>query len=252
MISGTWTAVKTGTYGNGINWVTGPIATNGSGTVVAWASFNQSVYGGGSNFAYSTNHGVTWTGVGLGNAPQNMVAAECVWASNLSLFVATGWVNATNNARIVTSPDGITWTSRTVPTQLATNRLYYLSYSNNTLVVQDANGNLASSTDAVNWTFKTTQTTANQVAYLASTGYWYGNGVFSPDLVNWALLPKRSGYSDYTSIFNISDGTRLYSNAGAAYLPQPYTTSTQFIVPDYGSLGLGSAPVFGSTYYIKT
>jgi hypothetical protein len=256
-----WTGYVTGTSNNGTNWVGAALASNGAGTVVKFAGANYNTFGGGvptTNMAYSTNHGVSWTGVGNGNAPSATVAAGdgLIWVSSLSLFVVIGFQYGTTTARLLTSPDGITWTSRTLPTQLSGNKLCYITNNFGTgggLIVVDTAGNIATSTNATTWTYAGTNTAVGNIIYLSSTGLYYGSGTYSTDLVNWNTLPRKSGYGGYTGFLQVSDGTRIYNaTSNSVYNPLPYNTSTQFIVPDFGQNALGSSPAYGAYYYIKT
>jgi hypothetical protein len=146
----------------------------------------------------------------------------------------------------------VTWTSRTVPAQI-TSSFAYASFTNNTFIGIDYSANLASSTDGITWTYRSSVAGAKayQIAYLASTGFYYGNGYVSTDLITWVLAPVKAGSTVYVNGYNVSDGTRVV-NETASYNPTPYTTATQFIVPDYGGIALGPSPVYGGYYNIKT
>ena len=253
----TQTTGWTGVYA-GNNFYGAALASNGAGTVVLWAgSASPIVHGAGylTYFSYSTNHGVSWTGSGFNLAPSSVVAAShgCIWVPSLSLFVVVGYQASTTTARLLTSPNGITWTSQTLPAQLSGNKLTTITNNipgGGNLIITDTAGNIATSTNATTWTYAGTKF-SSPVIYLSSTGLYYQGGVFSADLVNWNVLPVRSGFGAYTSAAHCSDGTRIYTT-GSSYNPLPYTTSTQFIVPNFGQNGLGSAPAYGAYHYIKT
>lgn len=239
-VSGTWSLALSGTVNvSGNAFFAQSLASNGAGTVVMFAGPNHSSFGyptATNNMAYSTNHGVAWTGVGNGNVVGATQVANngCIWVPSLSMFIAVGFQSGTTNARIITSPNGITWTQRTVPTQLASNVLTYISHSGSgAVVVVDTIGNIASSTDGINWTYKSTNLSVQRAVYLSSVGLYYGSGVQSTDLISWYACPTKAGYASYTSSANVSDGTRIYQ-AGVSYNPTTYTVGTQFIVPEYG------------------
>ncbi len=239
-VSGTWSLALSGTANvSGNAFFAQSLASNGAGTVVMFAGPNHSSFGyptATNNMAYSTNHGVAWTGVGNGNVVGATQVANngCIWVPSLSMFIAVGFQSGTTNARIITSPNGITWTQRTVPTQLASNVLTYISHSGSgAVVVVDSIGNIASSTDGINWTYKSTNLSVQRVVYISTVGLYYGTGVQSTDLISWFSCPSKAGYAAYTGVGNFSDGTRIYQ-AGVSYNPTPYTVGTQFIVPEYG------------------
>jgi hypothetical protein len=91
------------------------------------------------------------------------------------------------------------------------------------------------------------------IVYLASTGLYYGAGYYSPDLINWYVLPLAPGQTQFTNTRQVTDGTRIFTYTGITYNPfYTYNTSTQFIVPNYGGNALGPSPVLGGYYNIKT
>lgn len=89
------------------------IAANGTGTVVAVAQGNAT--SGEFHLMYSLDHGVTWATT-PSPSPDNWWAA-ITWGQGK--FVAMGPGNNNfgggTDPQIITSPDGITWTSRTEP-----------------------------------------------------------------------------------------------------------------------------------------
>lgn len=115
------------------------IVTGGLGTIGAWASATVSggsdstgavawsesleravcitgATAGTNDFAYSDD-GINWTNVSTGLT--NRAWRTVVWVDAFSLFVATSTPNAldTQSNSIATSPDGVTWTARTTPSE---------------------------------------------------------------------------------------------------------------------------------------
>src|SRR5207249_265835 len=84
-------------------------------------------------------------------------------------YAANQWVAVGEQGTIVTSPDGVAWTSRS--SGFPTRWLVGVGYGAGTWVVVGENGLILTSTDAIAWTpRKTTGTRINAVAY--------GNGTF--------------------------------------------------------------------------
>jgi predicted RecA/RadA family phage recombinase len=88
------------------------------------------------------------------------------------LFVAVAYWSATANNRVMTSPDGITWTSRT---SAADNEWQSVTYGNGLFVAVAASGSgnrVMTSPDGITWTSRTS----------AADNEWqsvtYGNGLF--------------------------------------------------------------------------
>jgi len=240
-----WTQVTTN-----INWTVSGIAWSGSRLVAV----GQNI----ANNAYSTNSGVNWTAGGA--IGFNTIDV----AFGASLFVAVGISGSAG--RISTSTDGTSWTTRTVPTGFATSvGIKSVSFVNSRFVAVDQNCNIASSTDGITWTlsfstgnriaspFVTTTTgDRNRVAYSTSDSSYYVLDCYSTDLASWTRVPRAANYGTaITGSLNMnavsSDGTRVYNSAGTVYNPIPYTTGTQFLVPNLQTVN--SAGVF---YHIKT
>jgi hypothetical protein len=133
--------------------------------------------------------GITWTA-------QTTSATSQVWRSvayGNGLFVAVA-ASGTGN-RVMTSPDGITWTSRITP---ADNNWIDITYANGLFVAVAQSGTgdrVMTSPDGINWTLGTTPADNNWGSIT------YGNGLFvavaasgtgnrvmtSPDGINWTL-----------------------------------------------------------------
>jgi hypothetical protein len=244
-------------------------ASNGSGTVVLVGEEYT------TDFAYSTNHGASYTAFTIAAGSFNTMGrvSGVVWAPAAGLFIVIGWA-ASYVPAIYTSPNGITWTSRTVPVEFTSYLMKYISVANGIIFVFDTKGNLCTSTDGITWTFRqnlgdsvsTYVGGAGKVVYVASTGYYYANGYYSPNGFNWSVAPLKPGYAPYTwrSQCISPDGTKIFmgyrdigtstilNGPAATYTPFPYTVATQFNVPDYGPAATGTAPVYGAYYHVKT
>jgi len=239
-----WTRVTTN-----INYTVSGIAWSGSRLVAV----GQNV----ASNSYSTNQGLNWTAGGaIGFNTYDVTFGA-------SLFVAVGVSGSAG--RISTSTDGTSWTSRTLPSGFATSvPIISVNFVNSRFVAVDQNCNVASSTDGITWTldFSTGNRLAspfaaasagirNRVAYNTADSSYYLLGCYSTNLSSWFQVPKAASYGPVvgSTIMNVvvSDGTRLYNASGTIYNPIPYTTSTQFLVPNLTTNV--SAGVF---YHIKT
>jgi hypothetical protein len=133
--------------------------------------------------------GITWTA-------QTTLAASQTWRSvtyGNGIYAA---VAASGTAdRVMTSPDGINWTSRTTP---ADNNWTDITYANGLFVAVAQSGigdRVMTSPDGINWTLGTTPADNNW------SSITYGNGLFvavaasgtadrvmtSPDGINWTI-----------------------------------------------------------------
>lgn len=188
---------------DGINW-TVRNATNvdgryflrmeyGNGTFVGFAS--NTATSGNTFFVYSTD-GITWTN--CTNSPTSQDWWDCTAYGN-GYFVALG---QTVSPRAYRSPDGITWTSVTLPINAAWRSM---AFGNGVFVALSLISNICMvSPDGLNWTVY--QPPVIQEWY----GMSFGNGLFvvvsvttpnnvsmvSPDGINWTVkqTPIDSSY----------------------------------------------------------
>jgi hypothetical protein len=243
---------------NGTSWTTVTANINWGVSGIAWSGSRYvAVQENGGNNSYSTN-GTTWTAGGAFGGSANFMDV----AFGASLFVAVGGLGST--PRIATSTDGTAWTSRTVPAGWGTNGAKSVIFINSRFVAVDANNNIISSTDGITWTLNYTnnvsssvffsQTAGNRqrVSYNSSDSSYYFQDAYSSDLATWSKIPRSASYSSYVVSYSlmsatVSDGTRVYNGNGFVYNPYPYTTGSQFLVPNLQTVN--SAGVF---YHIKT
>ena len=97
---------------NGINWTTRTSIGNDNWRAVCWSPelrIFAAVAQIGTNFIMTSPDGITWTGrttpVGLAGEPNSIC-----WSSELRIFVAVCY-----RGNVITSSDGTTWISQTVP-----------------------------------------------------------------------------------------------------------------------------------------
>ena len=206
---------------------------------------------------YYTTTGTSWTaGAAYGGS------GGAIASNNAGTFVAVGRNIGSSAPGIATSTNnGVAWTARTVPSNMPSNAtVNYVTWQNSLFIVCDQFGNIGSSPDGITWTAKGTispvSSVQGNVVYLSATGLYYVNQWYSSDLINWYQLPQTQylTYALYVNADMVTDGTYIYQSNGTArsWKPYNYNTSTQFIVPNYGSIGVGTPPVAGATYYIKT
>lgn len=111
------------TSSDGTTWTPRTIADNGSVVRVEWisaVSLFVAVGSNGSNPAHiaTSPDGITWTNR-TSNTPNGTYLWDVIWYPNDSLIVACGHdgnasINSNTVPKVVTSPDGITWTQRTM------------------------------------------------------------------------------------------------------------------------------------------
>lgn len=132
------------------------------------------------------------------SSPNGSTTAWGSLAYGAGLFVALG--AATNNGNYYTSPDGITWTLRTLAQPLLANGIIF---ANSQFVAVGQGSNAATSPDGITWTSRTLATGATWLglAYGGSSNLYVAVGTStcntSPDGVTWTL---RAGPSSMTSL----------------------------------------------------
>jgi hypothetical protein len=224
------------------------IVWTGARVVYGWTSATQMLP------RYSTNSGVSFV---AGTAVTDFYIVNSLGVTyGASTIVGVGSNIAGTSPRIYTSPDGGTWTSRTVPAGMTGTSIPYVSFANSLFIAIDNQYNVASSPDGVTWTYKGNAGVAGDVVYLSATSTYYMNGRYSSDLITWSILPVATGAQTFVAVNIATDATRLFSsNNGNTQItvwnPLPYTTGTQFIVPNFGTNALGTG-TWGAYNYIKT
>lgn len=137
-----------------------PVVT---GTITAGGGVGTS-----GQFLQSTGSGVqwasgsiTWTQRLLGTGGINTIAYN-----GTNLYVAAG-----TSGYLATSPDGITWTSRT--SGFGANTINKVIFANSIWVAVGANGTITTSTDAITWTARTSNMSTNPIFDIT-----YANSLF--------------------------------------------------------------------------
>jgi hypothetical protein len=187
-----------------------PTVSNGSSFYVYYLTESCGSY---QNLAATSTNGTTWTSSGVtspGRGPQDLI-----YSSANSIFVAVlsaiGYPSSTNELRTSTNFD--TWTTRTTTTTI----LRTVRYLNNLYVTAGNGGFLATSTDAVTWTSRTSGTSS--IIY----GLAYGNGVYvyagdggvvatSTDAITWTARTSNTT----SEISNLVYGTSFVAT-GSSY-----------------------------------
>lgn len=194
-------------YGNvatspdGLKWTLhGSLSSNS----IAWSPSLRVAVSVASNRVDTSANCQDWTS-GVAAAANSWTCVE--WSPELSIFCAVA-ASGTGN-RVMTSPDGITWTAQTCPSQ----NWFAVAWSQplNTLVAIGSSGRAMYSRDGVNWT-QSPGTPLSGTGYQAIwaekinmfIGVMYGNGTGSSsvfvsyDGVNWsgtAFIGNRFWYA---------------------------------------------------------
>jgi hypothetical protein len=191
------------------------LTTNGSakswGTVSQYALPSQT----GNSGKFLTTNGtaeswgtvtqpLTWTLRGTVADTPNSVAYN---GSNLYVVVC-------NAGYLYTSPDGITWTSRT--SNFSADDIYKVAYGNGLWVAVGTTGKISTSSDGITWTARTSNFNSESlydVVYANSLWVAVGNGggtsntggiIYSTDGITWTRKSQSLtvGPSYYTVIWN--------------------------------------------------
>jgi hypothetical protein len=146
-----------------------------------------------SNKAAYSSDGITWTriapgGVSGSGLDSNIFWSSVIWAKELGLFVAVG-----NNGStcVMTSPDAINWTGRTVPdTSSAWTSVCWSPELGLLVAVSYAGTNIVmTSTNGITWVNRTASGAYNAVVWSAELGLFSAVGfnaaAYSSDGITW-------------------------------------------------------------------
>lgn len=160
------------------------------------------------HYGMYSSDGITWTASTMPNdGTINWHLGGLVWAEDLGLFVALGGTNGGLSRRIATTPDGINWTLQTVPAAHQGTGGIAWGREIGTLVVTSAGGEIAYSTDAINWT---------NVTLVASQPESYSGVAWSPELGIFAAV--QYGGEPPMHFITSPDGINWTSQAAEAYI----------------------------------
>ncbi len=195
------------------------LALLSDGTLKSWgrSAFGELGYGGTSTPSSPVSVRTSATDASpLSNIKINIIVSNSennwtsiCWASELDLFVAVA--NTGTEDRVMTSPDGITWTSRT---SAADNEWTAICWSPelNLLVAVASSGTgnrVMTSTDGINWTLRTSAADNNWTAvcwspelnlFVAVASSGSGNRIMtSSNGINWTIQTSPAD-NDWTSV----------------------------------------------------
>jgi hypothetical protein len=165
----------------------------------------------------STGSGVQWGSAGLTftDRVQSTASFVSIEYNGSNLYVAAG-----SGGQLFTSPDGITWTSRT--SGFGSNSINKVAYGNGLWVAVGTQGTITTSSDGITWTARTANMSTNQLRDVK-----YANSV-------WVVVGAGGGTTDTGGITYSSDGitwTRKSQSitVGTSYLTVVYN-GTNWIV----------------------
>ena len=190
---------------DGVNWT-----TEGTGTAdfLDTVSWNGSTYVAlGTSGSFTSSDGVTWAPVTVSG-----LFEELVWASTLNLFVVVD-----TNGRILTSPDGMSWTERLDLDQFFS--LDTVFWDGSQLIAGGDYGEIVTSSDAITWVTRASAVDFERVRWDGTRLYAVGGPsklATSPDGINWSF--HRTGYSGDFMRDIANSGSRILAAAQTYYM----------------------------------
>jgi hypothetical protein len=177
------------TSADGINWTTQNTTGNDNQWYsICWSSQLKLFCVAGNGFMMRSSNGTNWTTVTVANDWRGVC-----WSPDLGIFVAVARTGTGN--RIRTSTDGITWTSRSSPTDLQWNDVVWSSKLRLfCAVASDVSANpIMTSSDGITWTTRTISPSLSfsSIAWSNELGIFYtpaassGNILISSNGINW-------------------------------------------------------------------
>jgi len=207
-------SVRGAAYGNGVYVAVGASSVAANSTTQtnvsaysvdgnAWiqatlslsSTWHDVAFGNGVFVAVGFN-GVNSTG-SVSTSPDGVTWTSRTIADNnwRSVIFAGGQFVAVGENAVATSPDGITWTSRTIPSA------YWLSVTHgNGLYVAVSSGSIATSPDGITWTSRTFPAGATTIGSVA-----FGGGLFvGIGSLNTQMIVSKDGVTWYGKFSNAS------------------------------------------------
>lgn len=219
--TGTTTSVSLIVSPDGITWTPRSLITSGLGGSSVAAS--AVAYGAGVYVvAYQTANSLYYS-----TDLQSFTATTSTVASCTKVIFANSQFVAVGNNVIYTSPDGITWTSRTSPANINYQDVIYensLYVAYGTLVA----GNLATSTDGITWTSSSVGA-GNVIQVIYAGGIFLAattGGVYtSSDGLTWTLRTTGLVAANHTSVGYVGATYYAGSSANGYYATSPDGTT---------------------------
>ena len=279
---------------DGITWTSAAIPFTGSGIILYGAGTFILPWGYGGNLTWVSADGVAWTMGSLAVNVQTGGSSRFVnnrfflfatlypastsldgsnwtnlsltgmsavaYGANVYVMVGSGYYNA-----VLTSPDGITWTSRAVPQPGGQNISFNsVEYGNGTFVAIASSLNyFITSTDGINWTLRNLPANANATSIAYNKGRFVGiksgSNSFVTSVETLASITDVPNSADIASIAlavapvqSVNGRTGAVTITGADALPT-YTTWTQTTLQAgvswaFAAYGNGTYVVFGGFY----
>ena len=211
-----------------VNTLRSIIYANISGTHT-WVTVGDS-----STIGYSTNDGATFTlATGITAGIQFNIVIRV--GGSINLFIAGG-----NSNNLWTSPNGITWTSRS---GVSGNVLDIVKDHTNSYIVAATSSGVARSTDGTTWT-STTLAGINSISYDSTNSTFLG---VSTSRAWYAKVATFSTWTEYTTIFNRVYRACIPINGGGSIL---YTIDTGGIM-NFNTSTNTESTVLSPVYNIK-
>lgn len=192
-----------------------------------------------------SNDGITWTTVNPGGSA---IINAIHWAA-----VASLWIAVSNSGQLYTSPDLVTWTSRT--SGFTTDNIFDVTSNGSVIVAVGAAGKISSSTNGTTWTARTanvgTQIIESVVwgaadgRFVAVTGSTTASqgSTSSTDGTTW------TGATTSTAIANVlyAGGAYYGFSTGIGLNGMYSTTGTSWTALTGSDIGLGNQYYKGAT-----
>ena len=194
--------------------------------------------------AVSLDNGINWT------IYTSAIAGQIAITFGNNLFVSVG-IKSGLIAGVQTSPDGQTWTERTVPYSVVYDWIVSIAFGNNLFVSTTLDGNIISSTDGITWTLTTVLSSASwlgvtfgenifvAVAQSASVSPYPQVAVYSPNSIQASGIytdPNDLGSQWIMLVSRFSIGFFSFGRNGRTVSLDGYTVTTQSTIVQCNNL----------------